>query len=389
MEMLQKSTAELKAREAELSANVDNPDYQAISSVRSELLRIEDEEKQLKPLADDNFVTEDDIARVISLSTGIPVRKIVDSDMSKLLDLEEHLKARIVGQDEAINAVCAAVRRSRVRLSVQKRPASFIFVGPTGVGKTELVKQLSNELFDTPETLIRFDMSEFMEKHSVSRLIGSPPGYVGYDEAGQLTEKVRRKPYSVILFDEIEKAHPDVMNILLQILDEGKTNDAQGRTVNFANAVIVMTSNAGSERRENLLGFGKETASANKDKAMKSLREFLRPEFLGRVDEIIVFNSLTAEDYTRIAEILIREFEDALHDKGIKLEVAPAVYSTVAAEADGGSRGARDIRQTIRKRIEDPIANILVEFWNRPIERIVVAVSDGGDITVTSDFKNN
>ena len=232
-------------------------------------------------------------------------------------------------------------------------------------------------------------MSEFMEKHSVSRLIGSPPGYVGYDEAGQLTEKVRRKPHSVILFDEIEKAHPDVMNILLQILDEGKTNDAQGRTVNFANAVIVMTSNAGSERRENLLGFGKETASANKDKAMKSLREFLRPEFLGRVDEIIVFNSLTAEDYTKIAEILIREFEDALHDKGIKLEVAPAVYSTVAAEADGGSRGARDIRQTIRKRIEDPIANILVEFWNKPIERIVVAVSDGGDITVTSDFKNN
>ena len=333
-------------------------------------------------------MTEDDLAKVISLSTGIPVRKIVDSDMSKLFDLEEHLKARIVGQDEAINAVCAAVRRSRVRLSVQKRPASFIFVGPTGVGKTELVKQLSNELFDTPETLIRFDMSEFMEKHSVSRLIGSPPGYVGYDEAGQLTEKVRRKPYSVILFDEIEKAHPGVMNIRLQILDEGKTNDAQGRTVNFANTVIIMTSNAGSERRENLLGFGKDSSSANKDKAMKALREFLRPEFLGRVDEIIVFNSLTKDDYTKIAEILIGEFEDALHDKGIRLDVSPNVYATVAAEADGGVRGARDIRQTIRKTIEDPIANILVEFWNKPIDKIIVASSDDGKIAVSAEFKN-
>ena len=388
LETLQKHTAELKARETELMANVDEPDYQAISSVRSELLRNEEEEKQLKPLAEDNFVTEDDLAKVISLSTGIPVRKIVDSDMSKLFDLEEHLKARIVGQDEAINAVCAAVRRSRVRLSVQKRPASFIFVGPTGVGKTELVKQLSNELFDTPETLIRFDMSEFMEKHSVSRLIGSPPGYVGYDEAGQLTEKVRRKPYSVILFDEIEKAHPDVMNILLQILDEGKTNDAQGRTVNFANTVIIMTSNAGSERRENLLGFGKDSSSANKDKAMKALREFLRPEFLGRVDEIIVFNSLTKDDYTKIAEILIGEFEDALHDKGIRLDVSPNVYATVAAEADGGVRGARDIRQTIRKTIEDPIANILVEFWNKPIDKIIVASSDDGKIAVSAEFKN-
>ncbi len=388
LEMLQKHTAELKERETELMANVDEPDYQAISSVRSELMRNEEEEKQLKPLAEDNFVTEDDLAKVISLSTGIPVRKIVDSDMSKLFDLEEHLKARIVGQDEAINAVCAAVRRSRVRLSVQKRPASFIFVGPTGVGKTELVKQLSNELFDTPETLIRFDMSEFMEKHSVSRLIGSPPGYVGYDEAGQLTEKVRRKPYSVILFDEIEKAHPDVMNILLQILDEGKTNDAQGRTVNFANTVIIMTSNAGSERRENLLGFGKDSSSANKDKAMKALREFLRPEFLGRVDEIIVFNSLTKDDYTKIAEILIGEFEDALHDKGIRLDVSPNVYATVAAEADGGVRGARDIRQTIRKTIEDPIANILVEFWNKPIDKIIVASSDDGKIAVSAEFKN-
>ncbi len=387
LETLQKNRDELKTRETELLSDIDNPDYQSISYVRSELLRLAQEEEQLKPLAEDNFVTEDDIAKVISLSTGIPVRKIVDSDMSKLLDLEEHLKARIVGQDEAINAVCAAVRRSRVRLSVQKRPASFIFVGPTGVGKTELVKQLSNELFDTPETLIRFDMSEFMEKHSVSRLIGSPPGYVGYDEAGQLTEKVRRKPYSVVLFDEIEKAHPDVMNILLQILDEGKTNDAQGRTVNFANTVIIMTSNAGSERRENLLGFGKDASSASKDKAMKALNEFLRPEFLGRVDEIIVFNNLTVRDYTKIAEILINEFEVALRDKGIKLSVSPDVYANIAAEADGGVRGARDIRQTIRKKIEDPIANILVESWNKPIDKINVTVSDDGSIAVFADLR--
>lgn len=387
LEKLRARNDELHKRETELSDEVDNPDYQAISAVRTELLRNEEEEKRLVPLAEDNFVTEDDLAKVISLSTGIPVRKIVDSDMSKLFDLEDHLKARIVGQDEAIEAVCAAVRRSRVRLSAQKRPASFIFVGPTGVGKTELVKQLSNELFDTPETLIRFDMSEFMEKHSVSRLIGSPPGYVGYDEAGQLTEKVRRKPYSVILFDEIEKAHPDVMNILLQILDEGKTNDAQGRTVNFANCVIIMTSNAGSERRENLLGFGKDSSTANKDKAMKSLREFLRPEFLGRVDEVIVFNNLTKDDYTKIAEILIREFEDALHDKGIKLSVMPEVYSAVAEDADGGVRGARDIRHAIRKSIEDPIANILVENWNKPISEIVVAATDNGEIAVSAVMK--
>lgn len=387
LDILQKKSDELKERENELMQNVEDPDYRAISNVRSELMRITEESDKLKPLAEDNFVTEDDLAKVISLSTGIPVRKIVDSDMSKLFDLEKNLKARIVGQDEAVDAVCAAVRRSRVRLSAQKRPASFIFVGPTGVGKTELVKQLSNELFDTPETLIRFDMSEFMEKHSVSRLIGSPPGYVGYDEAGQLTEKVRRKPYSVVLFDEIEKAHPDVMNILLQILDEGKTNDAQGRTVNFANTVIVMTSNAGSEKRESLLGFGKDASTANKDKAIKALREFLRPEFLGRVDEVIVFNDLTKENYADIAKILVHEFEDALHDKGINLEVEPSVYSAVAQKADGGSRGARDIRQTIRKTIEDPIANILVENWDKPVSRIMVTAGENGEIAVSADFK--
>ena len=369
--------SELHTEEAELMAETENPDYEALARVRAEIMQSESRAEELRIKAEDNYVTEDDLARVISLSTGIPVNKIIDTDMKKLSGMEDSLKARIIGQDEAVEAVAAAIRRSRVRLSPVKRPASFIFVGPTGVGKTELVKQLANELFDTPETLIRLDMSEFMEKHSVSRLIGSPPGYVGYDEAGQLTEKVRRKPYSVVLFDEIEKAHPDVMNILLQILDEGKTNDAQGRTVSFENAVIIMTSNAGSENRENLLGFGQDKGSAVKDKAMKALRQFLRPEFLGRVDEIIVFNQLTKEDYEKISKLLIDEFVPALRDKGIRLIVDEDVPSVVANDADGGVRGARDIRHTIRKAIEDPIANILVANFDRVIEEIRVFVHEG------------
>ncbi len=369
--------SELRAEEAELMAETENPDYEALARVRAEIMQSESRVEELRVKAEDNFVTEDDLAKVISLSTGIPVNKIIDTDMKKLSGMEDNLKARIIGQDEAVEAVASAIRRSRVRLSPVKRPASFIFVGPTGVGKTELVKQLANELFDTPETLIRLDMSEFMEKHSVSRLIGSPPGYVGYDEAGQLTEKVRRKPYSVVLFDEIEKAHPDVMNILLQILDEGKTNDAQGRTVSFENAVIIMTSNAGSENRENLLGFGKDKDTAVKDKAMKALRQFLRPEFLGRVDEIIVFNQLTKEDYEKISKLLIDEFVPSLRDKGIKLIVDEDVPSVVANDADGGVRGARDIRHTIRKAIEDPIANILVANFDRVIDEIRVSVHEG------------
>ena len=368
--------AELRAEESELLADAENPDYENIARVRAEIFQCEASIEELKERAEDNFVTEDDLAKVISLSTGIPVNKIIDTDMKKLSNMEEHLKARIIGQDEAVEAVSAAIRRSRVRLSPVKRPASFIFVGPTGVGKTELVKQLANELFDTPETLIRLDMSEFMEKHSVSRLIGSPPGYVGYDEAGQLTEKVRRKPYSVVLFDEIEKAHPDVMNILLQILDEGKTNDAQGRTVNFENTVIIMTSNAGSENRENLLGFGQDKGTAAKDKAMKALKQFLRPEFLGRVDEIIVFNQLTREDYEKIAKLLIDEFIPSLRDKGIKLIVDEDVPRIIAGEADGGVRGARDIRHSIRKAVEDPIANILVSSYDMVINEIRVSVHD-------------
>ncbi len=367
---------ELQERENELIAETESPNYEEIAKVKADIIQWQAKLEALRQKASDNFVTEDDVAKVISLSTGIPVRKIMDSDMSKLSQMEEHIKARIIGQDEAVDAVCAAVRRARVRLSPVKRPASFIFVGPTGVGKTELVKQLANELFDTPETLIRLDMSEFMEKFSVSRLIGSPPGYVGYDEAGQLTEKVRRKPYSVVLFDEIEKAHPDVMNILLQILDEGKTNDAQGRTINFENTVIVMTSNAGSENKEALMGFGQTLNDANKEKAMKALQNFLRPEFIGRVDEVIVFNTLKEEDYCKIAEILLKEFEPALQDKGIRLHVDEAVPAFIASKVADGMRGARDIRHFIRKTVEDPITNILVSHYDLDIKQIEVALAD-------------
>ena len=378
-EIAENKLKELKAQEEDLMNTEDGaePDYESLAAVRSELINIENSLSELREKASDNDVTEDDLARVINLWTGIPVRKIIDSDLDKLADMEDHLKARIIGQDEAVEAVCAAIRRNKIQINPQKRPASFIFVGPTGVGKTELVKQLANELFDTPETLIRLDMSEFMEKHSVSRIIGSPPGYVGYDEAGQLTEKVRRKPYSVILFDEIEKAHPDVMNILLQILDEGKTSDAQGRTVDFSNTVIIMTSNAGSQNRESAMGFGKSDNDVSKDKAMKGLREFLRPEFIGRVDEVIIFNKLSGESYSRIATLLISDLVPGLRDKGIDLRIADEVPAAIAKIADGGERGARDIRIAIRKNIEDAIANIIIANRNMSIDAINVRAEDG------------
>ncbi|MCR5783028.1 MAG: ATP-dependent Clp protease ATP-binding subunit [Clostridia bacterium] len=352
------------------------PDYERIAELKSEIDVIEHELPAIREKAEDNYVIEDDIAKVVGLWTGIPVSKIIDSDIAKLADLEKHLKAKIIGQDEAVEAVAAAIRRNKIQINPQKRPSSFIFVGPTGVGKTELVKQLSNELFDTPETLIRLDMSEFMEKFSVSRLIGSPPGYVGYDEAGQLTEKVRRKPYSVILFDEIEKAHPDVMNILLQILDEGKTSDAQGRVVNFANTVIIMTSNAGSNR-DSAMGFGRSMANMTKEKALKGLHEFLRPEFIGRVDEVIVFNPLTAENYRVIAANQLDDLKPALIAKGITFEYDDDVPGAIAAAAADGERGARDIRIEIRRRIEDPIADIIVNRRNTGVDLIHAFVKDG------------
>ncbi len=378
---------DIAEREEELldTTSEEGPDYEAISNLKAEKIALEKEAAKVKIKADDNDVTEEDIAKVINLWTGIPTSKIIENDMRKLSGLESKLKQRIIGQDEAIEVLSAAIRRSRVQISAVRKPASFIFVGPTGVGKTELVKQLANELFETPETLIRLDMSEFMEKHSVSRLIGSPPGYVGYDEAGQLTEKVRRKPYSVVLFDEIEKAHPDVLNILLQILDEGKTNDAQGRTVSFENTVIIMTSNAGSHITENALGFNRDKNQASKEKTMKALKEFLRPEFLGRVDEIVTFNTLGKEELVKIAEVLLDELKSPLKDKGIDLDVEKGVYEIIADMSEDGGRGARDIRRTIRKEVEDKIANILIDNAGTLVNEISVQVVDG---KITVEFKS-
>ncbi|MBE6787008.1 MAG: ATP-dependent Clp protease ATP-binding subunit, partial [Ruminococcaceae bacterium] len=316
-----------------------------------------------------------DIARVIELWTGIPATKIQESDLKKLSTLEDALNKRIIGQENATKLVASAVKRSRVQTSNIHRPASFIFVGPTGVGKTELVKVLSEQLFNTPETLIRLDMSEFMEKHSVSRIIGAPPGYVGYDEAGQLTEKVRRKPYSVVLFDEIEKAHPDVLNILLQILDDGKVTDAQGRTVNFQNTVIVMTSNAGSEKSENLLGFGRTEAQASKEKALKALESFLRPEFIARVDEIVVFSPLSQETLTKIAALMLDELKSALKEKLIDFSYDKKLCEYLAQKCDGGKRGARELRNLIRREIENKIVDVIVDNSEGSIAEIKVSAN--------------
>ncbi len=381
-EMAEKRLATLKVEHQRLSEEKEI-DYEAVSKVKSEIMSCENEINNLSELAKDNNVTEDDIAKVIQLWTGIPAQKVIESDLRRLADLEDKLKAKLIGQDDAIKLVAAAIKRGRVQISPRRRPSSFIFVGPTGVGKTELVKLLSQELFDTPETLIRLDMSEFMEKHSVSRIIGSPPGYVGYDEAGQLTEKVRRKPYSVILFDEIEKAHPDVMNILLQILDEGKINDAQGRTVSFENTVIIMTSNAGSDRKDGSLGFAKSKSEANSDRAMKALREFLRPEFIGRVDEIVVFNDLTADNYKEIAVLMLDELVEPLENKGIKFSWSDEVPLVLASKCDNGTRGARDLRNAIRRNVEDKIANLIVDNASTPLKAVSLSVADG-EIILTS-----
>ncbi len=375
-EIAQKELEELKESEDSLMDNQGEADYEEIAKLKSEILQKEEEVKELEELAKDNLVTEEDLARVIQLWTGIPASKVIESDLRKLSEMENNLKAHLIGQDEAVELVCAAIRRNRVQINPRRRPASFIFVGPTGVGKTELVKLLAKELFETPETLIRLDMSEFMEKHSVSRIIGSPPGYVGYDEAGQLTEKVRRKPYSVVLFDEIEKAHPDVMNILLQILDEGKITDAQGRHVSFENTVIIMTSNAGSDRASGALGFGKTKNEASKERSMKALREFLRPEFIGRVDEVVVFNDLTKENYKAIAALLLGELKDPLEDKGIKFSWDDKATAVIAELSADGTRGARDLRSCIRKKVEDIITGKMVESIDNPIKSVFVTAEN-------------
>ena len=358
-----------------------DPDYEIIAKEKGEILRRQNRLNEVEETLKNVQVTEEDISKVIELWTGIPANKIAQTEYDKIKHLKEALSKRVIGQDEAVDKVAKAIKRTRVQLSKRRRPASFIFVGPTGVGKTELVKVLGEELFDATEPLIRVDMTEYMEKHSVSKLIGSPPGYVGFDEAGQLTEKVRRRPYSVVLFDEIEKAHPDVMNILLQILDEGRINDSQGRSVSFENTVIVMTSNAGSTDRDTGVGFNKTDSDIAKDKAMKALRDFLRPEFLGRIDEIVVFNPLTEENFAGIAGLMLDEMKSPLEEKHISLRYTDEALKTIAHKAYGQKLGARDIRRVIRNEVEDKIAELLIDKGEGAVSAVAIS-ADNGEIKV-------
>ena len=371
----EKHLAGLKEQEAEQEQAKEGPDYEKLAQIKSEIIRLEAELPAQREAVDGIQVTMEDVAKVIELWTGIPAAKVKETEYTKLAHLEENLNRVIIGQPEAVHLVANAVKRSRADISARRRPASFIFVGPTGVGKTELVKQLALQLFDTVDPLIRLDMSEFMEKHTVSRLIGSPPGYVGYDEAGQLTEKVRRKPYSVVLFDEIEKAHPDVMNLLLQILDEGKINDAQGRTVNFENTVICMTSNAGSSDKTGETGFNRTIAQMSRDKSIKALGEFLRPEFMSRVDEIVTFAPLSPESLKRIAALMLGEYKEPLAAKGIGLSWTEAALALLCEKAKGGKFGARDLRRVIRKEVDDAIAGKIIS--GEPLTAIEVDTQDG------------
>ena len=382
-EGLKLENKDLERELTDLSAETENIDYERIAEIKTNISKNEILIKKLEPLATQIHVTDEDVSKVIELWTGIPASKIMENEFKKIIKLEDVLKSRVIGQDNACELVAAAIKRTRVQLSTKRRPASFIFVGPTGVGKTELVRVLAEEMFDTVDPLIRLDMSEYMEKYSVSKIIGSPPGYIGYDEAGQLTEKVRRKPYSVILFDEIEKAHPDVMNILLQILDEGKVTDSHGRTVSFENTVIAMTSNAGSSNASNGgLGSGKSEGDISRERAMNALKEFLRPEFLGRIDEIVVFNPLTEENYTKIAKLMLEEMKKALAEKNIELKVTEAAYRTIASKAYGGKYGGRDIRRVIRRELEDKVAELVVSKGAVGISEVNVS-SKAGELVVS------
>ena len=363
-------------KECELLQGAEEPDFERLAELKSLTIKAQEELDALCAQGDPQL-TMDNLARVIELWTKIPASRIREDEFRRLSELDKRLKEHIVGQDEAIEAVAAAIRRNRVGISPKHKPVSFIFVGPTGVGKTELVKQLAQDLFNSPDALIRFDMSEFMEKHSVSRIVGSPPGYVGYDEAGQLTEKIRRKPYAVILFDEIEKAHPDVMNVLLQILDDGEITDSHGRKVNFENTVIVMTSNAGSERKEGTVGFGHTANEQNRDRAMKALGEFLRPEFLNRVDEVICFNRLDEKNFAGIARIMLDELQKSLEDKGLHFTWDEDVEDYLVKKSYSATYGARNLRRTIQKELEDVMAAQIIDSYEHPVTQIHASMEDG------------
>ncbi len=368
----------------EFSQEMLDKRYARIAQLRSREMQRESELRELdaKPRP---ALTMDNLARIIELWTKIPASTIREDELERLAKLDERLKARIIGQDEAVDAVCAAIRRGRVGLKVKRKPVSFIFVGPTGVGKTELVKQLAADMFDSPESLIRLDMSEFMEKFSVSRIIGSPPGYVGYDEAGQLTEKIRRKPYSVVLFDEIEKAHPDVMNILLQILDDGHITDAQGRNINFENTIIVMTTNAGSSTKSGSVGFGGSLSDMSKERAMKALNEFLRPEFINRVDEVVCFNQLTEENFRAIAALMLGELRDVMREKGVELSWDESLIDYLVKEAYSVTYGARNLRRTIQKKVEDEIARYIIANRGREVHRIHLSADEGREKVILTE----
>ena len=363
-------------KERELLQGAEEPDFERLAELKSLTIKAQTELDALCAQGDPQL-TMDNLARVIELWTKIPASRIREDEFRRLSELDKRLKEHIVGQDEAVEAVAAAIRRNRVGISPKHKPVSFIFVGPTGVGKTELVKQLAQDLFNSPDALIRLDMSEFMEKHSVSRIVGSPPGYVGYDEAGQLTEKIRRKPYAVILFDEIEKAHPDVMNVLLQILDDGEITDSHGRKVNFENTVIVMTSNAGSERKEGTVGFGHTVNEQNRDRAMKALGEFLRPEFLNRVDEVICFNRLDEKNFAGIAHIMLDELQKSLEDKGLHFTWDEDVEDYLVKKSYSATYGARNLRRTIQKELEDVMAAQIIDSYEHPVTQIHASVEDG------------
>ena len=383
IEALQKDTADLDKEREMLMSDMSGEHFERLAQIRAEHLRMDNEllglQTEGRPA-----LTPENLARIITLWTKIPAANIQADEYERLGGLADRLKKHVIGQDEAIDVVCAAIKRSRVGLQAKRKPVSFIFVGSTGIGKTELVKQLALDLFDAPESLVRLDMSEFMEKHSVSRLIGSPPGYVGYDEAGQLTEKIRRKPYSVVLFDEIEKAHPDVMNVLLQILDDGRITDAQGRTVNFENTVIIMTTNAGSNNRGGgSMGFGQSVSEQSKDKAMKALNDFLRPEFINRVDEIVSFNRLTEDNFKDIARLMLTELKDVMAEKKIALSWDDSVVDHLANKSYSLTYGARNLRRTIQKEIEDRVAGEIVDTYKGRVSAIALS-ADGENVVVTA-----